>query len=131
MIAFRLMHVVVIILVTKLAGIIMTRRKVNGNKSSTNGESLGTELGSFRLMWIMRQLKLIFSLIKNQIREKIVVAVIARACVCVCMFISFHRKVFSWLNNTINVILELSLAVLCCGNISVSRISASPRQRQS
>ena len=37
--AIRLMHEKVIILITKLVGIIMTRRKMNGYKSSANGES--------------------------------------------------------------------------------------------
>ena len=39
MTAFRLM-LVIIILITKLVEIIMTRRKMNGYKISTNGESL-------------------------------------------------------------------------------------------
>ena len=37
----------------------------------------------------------------------------------VCMFISFHRKSFSWLNKT-NLMPEFRLAMVCCRNISVS-----------
>ena len=39
MIAFRLMHLIVTVPITKLVGIIMTHRKMNGYKSSTNPES--------------------------------------------------------------------------------------------
>ena len=42
------------------------------------------------------------------------------ACVCVCVFISFHRKGFYWLNKTINVMPEIRPAMLCWGNGSVS-----------
>lgn len=42
-------------------------------------------------------------------------------CVClfVCLFISFHRKCFSW-QNKINVMSEFRSTMVCCGNISVS-----------
>ena len=40
----------------------------------------------------------------------------------VCVFISFHRKGFSWLNKTINVMLEFSSAMVYGRNISVSSI---------
>ena len=39
---------------------------------------------------------------------------------CGCLFISFHRKDFSWLNKTINVTPEFRSVMVCCGNISVS-----------
>ena len=40
-----------------------------------------------------------------------------------CVFISFHRKGFSWLNETIN--LQLNSAMVCWGIISLSRIFVS------
>ena len=45
----------------------------------------------------------------------------ARMYVCVHVFISFHRNGLSWLNKTINVMPEIRPAMLCWGNISVSR----------
>ena len=43
-------------------------------------------------------------------------------CVCECVCISFHRKGFSWLNKTINVMPEFRSAVVCWGNNSVSTV---------
>ena len=40
-------------------------------------------------------------------------------CVYVCVFVSFHRKSFSWLNKSINVMPEIRPAMLCWGNGSV------------
>ena len=41
--------------------------------------------------------------------------------VCLCVFIPFHCKGFSWLSKTINIMAEVRPAMLCWGNISVSR----------
>ena len=53
------------------------------------------------------------------------VCVYVCVCVCVCafvyVFIYFHRKGFSWLSKTINVMPEIRPAMLPWGNISVSR----------
>ena len=60
--------------------------------------------------------------------EKIATCVSVCVCVCVCVcvyvgvFISFHHKGFSWLNKTINVMPVFRSAMVCWGNISVSRI---------
>ena len=40
--------------------------------------------------------------------------------VCVCVFISFRRKGFSWLTKTINLMPELRSAMVCWGNDPVS-----------
>ena len=44
-------------------------------------------------------------------------------CVCVCVYflVFFHCKDFSWLNKTINGMPGIRPAMLCWGNISVSR----------
>ena len=41
--------------------------------------------------------------------------------VCVCVCISVHRKGFSWLDRTIDVLLDIQASMLCWGNYSVSR----------
>ena len=49
------------------------------------------------------------------------------SCLYVCLLINFHRRGFFLLNETINVLPESMSAIICCGNISVSRtfVSAS------
>ena len=56
----------------------------------------------------------------------------ARACVfvCMCVCISFHRKGFSWLNKTINVMPEIRPAS-CAEEITLCQVPSSPRHRQS
>ena len=43
-------------------------------------------------------------------------------CVCVYMFISFHHKGFSWVNNTINVMPQIRPAMLPWGNFFVKKL---------
>ena len=46
-------------------------------------------------------------------------------CVYACVFIFFHRKGFSWLNETINIMPEFRSAMVSCRNIFVSRTFVS------
>ena len=40
-------------------------------------------------------------------------------CACVCFF--YHSKVLSWLNKIIKIIISVRSAMVCCGNVFVSR----------
>ena len=46
-----------------------------------------------------------------------------RVCVCawICVFFSFYRKGFSWLSETMSVMLEIRSGMVCWGNVSMSR----------
>ena len=54
-------------------------------------------------------------------QHKIFSSFVELKCVCVCVFIFFHRKGFSWLDKTKNVMLEIRSAMVCWGNISASK----------
>ena len=77
----------------------------------------------FKNLFRKTEKKLWFYSFKQIVRTLVTLTARARACVCVCVrvCISFHRKGFSWLNKTINVMPEIRPAMLCWGNYSVSR----------